>query len=53
MGDVFKQNLDRSLANVSRGRAGKINVDDKRKFVGLDAYAKVLESGVDLSLIHI
>ena len=46
MGDVFKQNLDRSLANVRRGRAGKINVDDTRKFVGLDAYAKVLESGV-------
>ncbi|HCU86406.1 MAG TPA: oxidoreductase, partial [Verrucomicrobiales bacterium] len=51
MGDVFKQNLDRSLANVSRGRAGKINVDDKRKFVGLDAYAKVLESGVDLVIL--
>ena len=51
MGDVFEQNLDRSLANVSRGRAGKINVDDKRKFVGLDAYAKVLESGVDLVIL--
>ena len=51
MGDVFRDKLDRSLANIRRGREGKINVDEKRKFTGLDAYQKVLESGVDLVIL--
>ena len=51
MGEVFRNKLDRSLANISKGREGKINVDEKRKFVGLDAYEKVLESGVDLVIL--
>ena len=38
MGDVFRDKLDRSLANIRRGREGKINVAEKRKFTGLDAY---------------
>ena len=28
-----------------------VNVDPKRKFIGLDAYQKVLESGVDLVIL--
>ena len=51
MGEVFRDRLDRSLANISKGHAGKINVDEKRKFIGLDAYKKVLESGVDLVIL--
>ncbi|MDP6034563.1 MAG: twin-arginine translocation signal domain-containing protein, partial [Verrucomicrobiota bacterium] len=42
MGEVFRDRLDRSLASVSKGRESKINVDEKRKFIGLDAYEKVL-----------
>ena len=51
MGEVFRDRLDRSLASVSKGREGKINVDEKRKFIGLDAYEKVLDSGVDLVIL--
>ena len=47
MGEVFRDRLDRSLANISKGREGKINVDDKRKFVGRDAYKHGLDSCVD------
>ena len=32
-GRGVRDRLDRSLANISKGREGKINVDDKRKFV--------------------
>ena len=28
MGEVFRAKLDRSLANISKGREGKINVDE-------------------------
>ena len=33
MGEVFRDKLDRSLANIRKGREGKINVDEKRKFI--------------------
>jgi len=51
MGEVFQNQLDRSLKSVQGRRAGQVNVDDKRKFIGLDAYQKVLESGVDLVIL--
>ncbi len=52
MGDVFKSSLDRSYNSVSRQKVkGAVNVPDKRKFIGLDAYEKVLDSGVDLVIL--
>ena len=51
MGEVFRDRLDRSLRSVSKGRESKVNVDEKRKFVGLNAYEKVLDSGVDLVIL--
>ena len=51
MGEVFRDRLDRSLKSVQGRRAGQVNIDEKRKFVGLDAYQKVLESGVDLVIL--
>ncbi|MBO35080.1 MAG: oxidoreductase, partial [Verrucomicrobiales bacterium] len=51
MADVFRDRLDRSLRSVSKGREGKINVDEKRKFVGLDGYEKVIDSGADLVIL--
>ncbi len=51
MGEVFRDKLDRSLKSVMGRRAGQVNIDEKRKFVGLDAYQKVLESGVDLVIL--
>ncbi len=55
MGDVFQEKIDASLKNVTtalgKDAADKINVDKKRQFVGLDAYQKVLESGVDAVIL--
>ncbi|SVE34652.1 uncharacterized protein METZ01_LOCUS487506, partial [marine metagenome] len=51
MGEVFRDKLDRSLKSVQGRRPGQVNIDEKRKFVGLDAYQKVLESGVDLVIL--
>ena len=51
MGDVFRDKLDRSLRSVTKGHEDKINVAEKRKFIGLDAYEKVLDSGADLVIL--
>ncbi|MBI3469672.1 MAG: Gfo/Idh/MocA family oxidoreductase, partial [Planctomycetes bacterium] len=51
MGDVFADQLQRSL-NALHGEVGdKVKVDPDRCFVGLDAYQKVIESGVDVVLL--
>src|SRR5205085_845715 len=52
-GDVFPEAIDKSqkaLAAQVPG-PGRMNVADERKFVGLDAYKKVLASGADVILI--
>lgn len=53
VGDVFQKQIDASLAEL--GRIGKIadraNVEKANQFVGLDAYQKVLGSGIDVVLI--
>jgi predicted dehydrogenase len=54
MGDVFADKLDaseRSLEAQFKDKPGRVNVPDSRKFVGLDAYQKVIDSGVDLVLL--
>jgi len=54
MGDVFQSKIDGSLNNLSKAvpdAKEKINVDEKRQFVGLDAYEKVLNSGVDAVIL--
>jgi len=60
MADAFEDRLEASLQNLLKGQienydreAGgglgdKINVPPERRFVGLDAYRKAIESGVDL-----
>jgi myo-inositol 2-dehydrogenase/D-chiro-inositol 1-dehydrogenase len=53
MGEVFRDKIDTSL-NVLSAQfkdTDKINVSEDRKFVGLDAYQKVLDSGVDVVLL--
>jgi myo-inositol 2-dehydrogenase / D-chiro-inositol 1-dehydrogenase len=42
MGDAHKDRLDGSYSNLSNKHADQVKVDDSRKFVGLDAYEKVL-----------
>ena len=54
MGDVFTDALDKShkaLATQYGDKPGRMTVPDDRKFIGLDAYQKVLASGVDVVLI--
>ncbi|MBI3881957.1 MAG: Gfo/Idh/MocA family oxidoreductase [Verrucomicrobia bacterium] len=54
MGDVFPDKLEtseKSLGVQFKDKPGRINVADDRKFIGLDAYQKVLASGVDMVLL--
>ncbi|MEO6788379.1 MAG: Gfo/Idh/MocA family oxidoreductase [Chthoniobacteraceae bacterium] len=54
MGDVFRDKIDSSLEILKRqfeDQPDKINVPDERKFDGLDAYQKVIDSGVDVVLL--
>jgi predicted dehydrogenase len=53
MGDVLKSQLDRSLGSLTRmgGYGSRVSVPESSQFVGLDAYLKVIESGVDVVLL--
>ena len=53
MGDVFEDRLKASLNNLkANGKvAARIKVDPDHCFVGLDAYQKVLNSGIDVVLL--
>src|SRR5580658_3689451 len=51
MGDAFRDPIDTSLESLNatfKDKPEKLNVAEERKFVGMDAYKKVLESGVDV-----
>ena len=52
MGDAFGESLNSSLRNLSGMDAisSKIKVDDDHKFIGLDAYKKVIDS-CDVALL--
>ncbi len=53
VGDVFQKQIDASLAELGRISkiADRVSVDKANQFVGLDAYQKVLASGIDVVLI--
>jgi predicted dehydrogenase len=53
MGDAFANQLESSLKNLRADPAfaSRVVVDKEHCFVGLDAYQKVLESGVDMVLL--
>ncbi|MBC7770982.1 MAG: Gfo/Idh/MocA family oxidoreductase [Pyrinomonadaceae bacterium] len=55
MGDVFKDRVDASLSALNEQFAenavDRIQVPPERQFVGLDAYQKVIDSGVDVVLL--
>jgi len=53
MADVFENRLQRSLKNLqSSERFGqRVMVDEDARFIGLDAYQKVIDSGVDVVLL--
>ena len=53
MGDAFPEKLQKSLNNLQSEKeiAGKVKVAPDHCFVGLDAYQKVIDSGVDVVLL--
>jgi len=53
VGDAFKDRLDNSLQSLNKESeiAGRIDVPEERRFVGFDAYQKVLAAGVDLVIL--
>jgi predicted dehydrogenase len=51
MGDAFEDQLQRSLAGLQKAQPDKVKVTPDKCFVGLDAYQKVIDSGVDVVLL--
>jgi predicted dehydrogenase len=51
MGDAFEDQLRKSLQNLQTQHPDKVKVTPEKCFVGLDAYQKVIDSGVDVVLL--
>ena len=51
MGDVFEDQLQNSLRSLQKDQPDKVKVTPDKCFVGLDAYQKVIDSGVDVVLL--
>jgi myo-inositol 2-dehydrogenase / D-chiro-inositol 1-dehydrogenase len=51
MGDAFQDRLDESYNELVAMHADKVKVDKTNRFVGFDAYKKVIASGVDVVLL--
>jgi len=51
LADVFEDKLNASLEAIRAAAPDKVKVDPDHCFVGLDAYQKVIDSGVDVVLL--
>src|SRR5206468_8049482 len=51
MSDAFQDHLQRSLQSLQKEQPEKVKVTPDHCFVGLDAYQKVIASGVDVVLL--
>lgn len=51
MGDAFEDQLEKSLQSLQKEHGDKVKVNPDKRFVGLDAYQKVIASGVDVILL--
>ena len=51
MGDAFEDQLQKSLQSLKKEHGDKVKVASEKCFVGLDAYQKVINSGVDVVLL--
>jgi myo-inositol 2-dehydrogenase/D-chiro-inositol 1-dehydrogenase len=51
MGDAFEDQLQKSLQSLQKNQPDKVKVTPDKCFVGLDAYQKVINSGVDVVLL--
>ncbi len=50
MADAFQDSLENSLGALQKGYKDRVDVPKERRFTGLDAYQKAIDSGVDLVL---
>ena len=51
MGDVFKDRLDKSYEAIKEAVPAKVKIANENRFIGFDAYQKVIDSGVDVVLL--
>ncbi|MEJ6572948.1 MAG: Gfo/Idh/MocA family oxidoreductase [Akkermansiaceae bacterium] len=51
MGDAFGNHIEKAHQNLEQKFGAKMEVDASRRFVGLDAFEKVINSGVDVVLL--
>lgn len=51
MADIYPERIEDSLARLSKAAGPKVKVEAAKKFVGLDAYQKLIDSGVDVVLL--
>ena len=51
LGEIFPERFNTCLEGLRKVHGDKVQVDEGRKFVGFDAYQKVLDSGVDVVLL--
>jgi len=51
MADAFEQPLRSSLRDLQKDHPDKVKVTPEKCFVGLDAYQKLIDSGVDVVLL--
>src|SRR5258706_16270591 len=48
IGDLWPEPIDRALASYSKSHPEQIKVTPDTKFTGVDAFKKVIDSGVDV-----
>jgi predicted dehydrogenase len=51
LGDVFEDRLEEAHAALLEVSKDRVKVDKKNRFIGFDAYQKVIDSGVDVVLL--
>ena len=51
MADAFEDRLDQSLDILLKAHPDKVKVAKENKFVGFDAYKRLLESGIDVIIL--
>ncbi|NNE75558.1 MAG: Gfo/Idh/MocA family oxidoreductase [Pricia sp.] len=51
MGDVFEDRLEGSLSELVKIGGERVKVDSATKFIGFDAYEKVIATGVDVVIL--
>ncbi len=51
IGDVFPDRLEGAYSSLVKINPKQLKVDKKNRFIGFDAYQKVIDSGVDVVLL--